>query len=67
MRDMVDTWDRTMKEILKEKKRALMEGDEALMDQVAKAKDVLSILMKANMEASEEDKLHDEEVLGQAS
>ncbi|KAG6898657.1 hypothetical protein C0993_005327 [Termitomyces sp. T159_Od127] len=65
MRDMVDTWDRTMKEIFEEKKRALMAGDEALVNQVAKAKDLLSILMKANMEASEEDKLHDKEVLGQ--
>ncbi|KAG6890861.1 hypothetical protein C0992_012247 [Termitomyces sp. T32_za158] len=41
-----------MKEIFEEKKRALMEGDEALVDQVAKAKDVLSILSKLSMELS---------------
>ncbi|KAG6861366.1 hypothetical protein C0995_001099 [Termitomyces sp. Mi166 len=67
MRDMVDTWDRTTNEILEEKKRALMEGDEALATQIGQAKDLLSILMKANMEASEEDKLPDKEVLGQVN
>ncbi|KAG6879214.1 hypothetical protein C0992_004356 [Termitomyces sp. T32_za158] len=65
IRDIVDTWDRTMKDIFVEKKRALMEGDESLKNEAAKAKDIMSILMKANMEASEEDKSHDEEVLGQ--
>ncbi|KAG6875300.1 hypothetical protein C0992_004375, partial [Termitomyces sp. T32_za158] len=64
MRDIVDTWDQTMDEIFMEKKRALMEGDEALMNQVARGKDFISILMKANMEVSGEDKLHDKEVLG---
>lgn len=46
MRDMIDTWDRTTKQIFEEKKRALMEGDEALANQVGKAKDLLSILSK---------------------
>ncbi|KAG5733846.1 Cytochrome P450 3A9, partial [Termitomyces sp. T112] len=48
-----------------EKKKALKEGDEALAKQIGQAKDIMSILMKANMNASEEDKLPDKEVLGQ--
>ncbi|KAG5730703.1 Leukotriene-B(4) omega-hydroxylase 2 [Termitomyces sp. T112] len=64
---MVDTWHWTMTRIFEEKKRALMEGDEALANQVEQAKDLLSILIKANIDASEEDKVSDEEVLGQMS
>ncbi|KAG5349232.1 hypothetical protein C0989_005136 [Termitomyces sp. Mn162] len=56
-----------MTRIFEEKKRALMEGDEALANQVEQAKDLLSILIKANIDASEEDKVSDEEVLGQVS
>ncbi|KAG6902019.1 hypothetical protein C0995_005667, partial [Termitomyces sp. Mi166 len=56
IRDIVDTWDRTMTEIFEGKKRALREGDGALAKQIGQAKDLMSILMKANMEASEEDK-----------
>ncbi|KAG6876197.1 hypothetical protein C0993_004968 [Termitomyces sp. T159_Od127] len=65
VRDMVDIWDRTTKQIFEEKQKALMEGDQALASQIESAKDLLSILMKANMEASEEDKLPEKEVLGQ--
>ncbi|KAG6898215.1 hypothetical protein C0992_003327 [Termitomyces sp. T32_za158] len=65
-RDIVDTLDRTAQEIFEGKKRTLKEGDEALLRRVDQAKDLLSILMKANMDASEEDKLPDDEVLGQA-
>ncbi|KAG6893954.1 hypothetical protein C0992_008024, partial [Termitomyces sp. T32_za158] len=67
MRDMVDTWDQTTKEILQLKTKALMEGDESLANQIGQAKDLLSILMKANMETSEKDKLTDKEVLGHVS
>ncbi|KAG6864977.1 hypothetical protein C0991_005846 [Blastosporella zonata] len=67
IRDIVDTWHRTTTGIFEGKKRALEEGDEALANQVGQAKDLMSILMKANMEASEEDKLPDSEVLAQAS
>ncbi|KAG6915250.1 hypothetical protein DXG01_012524 [Tephrocybe rancida] len=65
VRDVVDTWDRTTVEIFEGKKRALAEGDEALAKQVGQAKDLMSILMKANMKASDEDRLPDSEVLGQ--
>ncbi|KAG6830653.1 hypothetical protein H0H92_015550 [Tricholoma furcatifolium] len=67
LRDIVDTWDRTTTEIFHNKKRALEEGDEALAKQVGQAKDLMSILMKANMEVSEEHRLSEEEVLAQAS
>ncbi|KAG6900250.1 hypothetical protein C0993_000891 [Termitomyces sp. T159_Od127] len=65
IRDIIDTWDRTTSEIFEAKKRALEEGDEALAQQIGQAKDLMSILMKANIEASEEDRLSDREVLGQ--
>ncbi|KNZ72731.1 Cytochrome P450 3A9 [Termitomyces sp. J132] len=66
IRDIIDIWDRTTTEIFEEKKKALKEGDEALAKQIGQAKDIMSILMKANMNASEEDKLPDKEVLGQS-
>ncbi|KAG6855803.1 hypothetical protein H0H87_010721, partial [Tephrocybe sp. NHM501043] len=65
IRDIADTWDHTTTKIFEEKKRALEAGDEALANQVDQAKDLMSLLMKANMEASEEEKLPDAQVLGQ--
>ncbi|KAG6907126.1 hypothetical protein DXG01_010430 [Tephrocybe rancida] len=67
LRDILDTWDRTTTDIFEEKRMALREGDEALAKQVGQAKDLMSILMKANSEASAEDALPDREVLAQAS
>ncbi|KAG6907130.1 hypothetical protein DXG01_010434 [Tephrocybe rancida] len=66
MRDIADTWERTMTDIFEEKKRALKEGEEALERQIGQGRDLISILMKENMKASEEDTLPDNEVLGQA-
>ncbi|KAG6846510.1 hypothetical protein H0H93_013484 [Arthromyces matolae] len=81
VRDVVDTMHRTTVEIFEEKKRVLQAENadgEALKEKVGNAKDLMSILIprwaeslngglivKANMDASEEDKLPDEEVLGQ--
>ncbi|KAG6843220.1 hypothetical protein H0H93_001830 [Arthromyces matolae] len=67
MRDVIDDLHRTATEIFETKQRALKEGDEALANQVDQAKDLISILMKANMAATDEDKLSDSEVLAQAS
>ncbi|KAG6847206.1 hypothetical protein H0H93_009509 [Arthromyces matolae] len=70
LRDIVDSMDRTMVEIFEDKKRVLQEATEdgaALKEKIENPKDLISILIKANMEASEEDKLPDEEVLGQMS
>ncbi|KAI0092453.1 cytochrome P450 [Irpex rosettiformis] len=53
------------KHIYDSKKTALEQGDKAVMHQIGEGKDIISILMKANLHASGEDKLPEEEVLGQ--
>ncbi|PPQ69153.1 hypothetical protein CVT25_004533 [Psilocybe cyanescens] len=65
VRDIVDVLYETSIEIFNSKRKALEEGDEALAAQVGRGKDIISILMKANMTASEEDKMTDKDVLGQ--
>ncbi|CAA7269514.1 unnamed protein product [Cyclocybe aegerita] len=67
LRDGVDLFHKTSVEIVEAKKKAIQEGDEALTTQVGRGKDVISILMKANMATSAEDKLSDEELLGQVT
>lgn len=67
LRDIVDIIHNTSIEILEAKRHALKAGDEAVANQVGRGKDIISILMKANMEASEEDKLPESEVLAQMS
>ncbi|KAG2007200.1 cytochrome p450 [Coprinopsis cinerea AmutBmut pab1-1] len=67
VRDIVDIITNTSVTIYEEKKKALAEGDEALQNQIGRGKDIISILMKANMEASEEDRLPESELLGQMS
>ncbi|KAH9927307.1 cytochrome P450 [Fomitopsis serialis] len=54
-------------EILVSKQRALQEGDEALAEQIGRGKDLMSILMKANMSASEKDSLTEHELVSQMS
>ncbi|KAF4597348.1 cytochrome P450-dit2 [Pleurotus pulmonarius] len=65
IRDMVDFMHNTSREIYNSKKKAIAEGDEAVLRQVGQGKDIMSILMRANLEASDEDKLPDEELLAQ--
>ncbi|OBZ73188.1 hypothetical protein A0H81_06898 [Grifola frondosa] len=67
VREIVDVMDCKSQEIFQEKKLALERGDEALMQQVGEGKDIMSRLLRANMTASEEDKLPDHELLGQIS
>ncbi|KAH9899158.1 cytochrome P450 [Cubamyces lactineus] len=62
-----DTLRRQSIRIFEEKKAALLKGDEALKAQVGEGKDLMSILLKANMEALEEDRLPEEELIGQMS
>ncbi|KAI0370603.1 cytochrome P450 [Pilatotrama ljubarskyi] len=64
---IADTMRRRSEEIYEQKKRALLAGDEALKLQVGEGKDLMSILLKANMAASEEDRLPEEELIGQMS
>ena len=49
MKGIVDTMYKTSVEILESKKRALEEGDEATERQVAKGKDILSILRQCSL------------------
>ncbi|KAG6826603.1 hypothetical protein H0H92_015188, partial [Tricholoma furcatifolium] len=63
VRDIVDVMDRTAVEIFEEKKKAFR--DEVLAKQMGQAKDLISILTRVNMEASEEDRLPDKEILAQ--
>ncbi|KAH9853051.1 cytochrome P450 [Lenzites betulinus] len=53
--------------IFNEKKEALARGDDAVKHQVGEGRDVMSILLKRNMLASDGDKLPDDELLGQVS
>jgi hypothetical protein len=83
LRDIVDIVHNTSIEILEAKRRALQEGNEAVVKQIGQGKDIISILsvwdklsrdlpahqpilsVKANMAASDEDKLPESEVLAQ--
>ncbi|RDB26333.1 hypothetical protein Hypma_006808 [Hypsizygus marmoreus] len=64
LRDIVDISHNTSVKIFEEKKALQEEGEEKLLGQ---GKDIISILMKANIEASSEDRLPDSEVLAQIS
>lgn len=67
LRDIVDTMYKTSVEIFESKKRAMMGGDDAVATQIGREKDLLSTLMRANMDASNEDKLDESELIGQVS
>ncbi|KAJ7494606.1 cytochrome P450 [Mycena galericulata] len=66
-RDIMDTLYGTAVHIYNIKKNALEEGDEAVSTQIAQGKDIISILMKDNSNASSMDRLSEEEIIGQAS
>jgi len=67
MRDIVDTLHNISVEIFEAKKEALEKGDEAVTQQISQGKDIMSILMRANISASEDERLSREELLGQMS
>lgn len=66
LRDIVNVMSQTSIEIFEQKKKAL-EGEDDFAGQSEQGKDIMSILMRANLQASEADRLSDEEVLGQVS
>ncbi|TEB26355.1 cytochrome P450 [Coprinellus micaceus] len=66
IRDMVDVMHKTSIDIFENAKRGLDKGDDA-RERIAKGKDIMSALLKANMLASESDKLPDEELIAQVS
>ncbi|KAJ4481154.1 cytochrome P450 [Lentinula aciculospora] len=65
VRDMVNYMHELSEEIYEEKKCAFEEGDEAVLRQIGKGNDLLSIMMKENMKADIEDKLDEAEIIGQ--
>ncbi|KAH7873381.1 cytochrome P450 [Lentinula edodes] len=67
VRDMVNYMHELSVEIYEEKKRAFEEGDEAVVRQIGKGKDLLSIMMKENMKAHHEDKLEEAEIIAQSA
>ncbi|KAJ2912529.1 hypothetical protein MD484_g7882, partial [Candolleomyces efflorescens] len=67
LRDIVDAMQETAVEIVESKQKAIKAGDEAILQQIGKGNDIISILIKENMKASEEDRLPDEELVGQVS
>ncbi|KAF9564195.1 cytochrome P450 [Agrocybe pediades] len=65
--NIIDTMHNTSVKIYQTKKKAIEAGDETLLEQVGRGKDIMSILIKANMNAEEGERLTEEEVLGQMS
>ncbi|KAJ2929646.1 hypothetical protein H1R20_g7436, partial [Candolleomyces eurysporus] len=67
LRDMIDTIHNTSVEIVNKTKQALTEGKAGSERRIGRGKDIMSILIKANMEASEEDRLPESEIIAQIS
>ncbi|XP_006462833.1 hypothetical protein AGABI2DRAFT_179442 [Agaricus bisporus var. bisporus H97] len=64
---IVDVMRQTSIEIIEKKKKDLMDSDPAVVEEMKSKKDIISILMRANTMASEEDRLPDDEVIAQIS
>ncbi|KAI0761495.1 cytochrome P450 [Trametes elegans] len=60
-----DTMAQRSMQIINEKKMALMKGDDELRYKVGEGKDLMSILLKANILATDADRLTDEELTAQ--
>ncbi|KAL1952219.1 hypothetical protein VTO73DRAFT_1368 [Trametes versicolor] len=67
MKDISDILHARSVQIFNEKKAALARGDDAVKHQIGEGRDIMSILLRANMTASAEDRLSDEELIGQVS
>ncbi|KAI0359045.1 cytochrome P450 [Trametes cingulata] len=67
LKDISDTMHARSLLIFNEKKEALARGDDAVKHQIGEGRDIMSILLRENMMASEEDKLPDDELIGQVS
>ncbi|TFK25119.1 cytochrome P450 [Coprinopsis marcescibilis] len=66
LRDIVDVMHASSVSVYNEKIAALGQGGpEALREQVGEGKDILSILLKANISAPEDQKMPEDEVIGQ--
>lgn len=64
LRDVIDTMEKTSIEVFEEKKRAVEADDETTKEITGRGKDMMSILIRANLETTEGDRMSDKEVLG---
>ncbi|EKM49762.1 uncharacterized protein PHACADRAFT_131561 [Phanerochaete carnosa HHB-10118-sp] len=67
MRAISETMAAHSRMIYEGKVAALAQGDDAVVRQIGEGKDIISILIRANMDASEEDRLPEEEIIAQMS
>ncbi|OCB90637.1 cytochrome P450 [Sanghuangporus baumii] len=67
LREIVTVMDKTVRAIYVEKCSRLNAGDSAVRAQISEGRDITSILLRENTKSTEEDKLSDEEILGQMS
>ncbi|KAI8974184.1 cytochrome P450 [Trametes punicea] len=67
MMEISDTMARRSREMIEPKRAALRKGDEALAQNIGEGKDIMSLLLKANMAASEAERHTDEELVAQMS
>ncbi|KAH8106869.1 cytochrome P450 [Cristinia sonorae] len=67
VREIVDTLDKTAKEILQAKRAVLTHGDEAMNKMADHGKDTMSLLLKSDVTADAEDRISDVELLGHMS
>ncbi|KXN82787.1 Cytochrome P450 3A6 [Leucoagaricus sp. SymC.cos] len=67
LKEVIDIMYQTSVEIIQTKQMALQSADPAIAAEMRNKKDIISILMRANATASEEDRLTDSEVIGQVS
>ncbi|KAF9448713.1 cytochrome P450 [Macrolepiota fuliginosa MF-IS2] len=65
--EVVDLMHKTTLDIIQAKKNAMNSSDPAVVAEMMEKKDIITILMKANLLAEEGDRLSDEEVCGQVS
>ncbi|EPT02236.1 hypothetical protein FOMPIDRAFT_1022896 [Fomitopsis schrenkii] len=66
-KQIADEIEKHARHIFEQKKRAMREGDDAVTHQIGEGKDIMSKLMQANMSANDEDKLPEDELLGQVA
>ncbi|KAI0649221.1 cytochrome P450 [Trametes meyenii] len=67
LKDISDVMHSRALEIWAEKRKAVEIGDEAFLHRVGEGKDLMSILLRENMAADDEDKLPDDELVAQIS
>ncbi|KAI0816956.1 cytochrome P450 [Trametes gibbosa] len=67
LKGIVDTIHQRSVEIMEEKKSSIRQGDSGLIEQIGEGRDVMSILLKANMAANAKERLSDDEIVAQMS